>query len=70
VLPPAAEMLALFKVTGVVSAGVYLVKKAVDLAAEIVKARLLKEQVKHFILIYAPDGSVVKRVSVDAESDN
>ena len=55
---------------GVVSAlgGVliYVGKKAVDIGADVVKARLLKEHTKDFIVIYGPDGRVARRVKVES----
>ncbi len=43
----------------------YIVKKAVDVGADVVKARLLKEHPRQAVVIYGPDGSVAKRVKVD-----
>jgi len=61
--------LGLITVAGGVSAleGVliYIGKKVVDIAADVVKARLLKEHPKEFIVIYGPDGTVARRVDAD-----
>jgi hypothetical protein len=45
---------------------VYIGKKALDIAADVVKTRLLKEHPKEFIVIYAPDGTVAKRVEAES----
>jgi hypothetical protein len=45
---------------------VYIVKKAVDVAADVLKARLLKGHSKDFIVLYGPDGRVAKRVEGDS----
>jgi hypothetical protein len=45
---------------------IYVGKKAVDIVADIVKARLLKEHTKDFIVIYGPDGRVARRVKVES----
>jgi hypothetical protein len=44
----------------------YIVKKAVDVGADVLKTRLLKERTKDFIVLYGPDGRVAKRVEVDS----
>jgi hypothetical protein len=44
----------------------YIVKKAVDVGADVLKARLLKEHTKGSIVLYGPDGRVAKRVEVDS----
>ena len=45
---------------------IYVGKKAVDIGADIVKARLLKEHPKEFTVIYGPDGRVARRVELDS----
>ena len=45
---------------------IYLVKKAVDVAADVAKARLLKEHPRQTVVIYGPDGRVARRVEVDS----
>ena len=45
---------------------VYIVRKAVDVGADVLKARLLREHTKEFIVLYGPDGRVAKRVEVDS----
>jgi hypothetical protein len=44
---------------------IYIGKKVVDIAADVVKARLLKEHPKEFIVIYGPDGTVARRIDAD-----
>jgi hypothetical protein len=44
----------------------YIVKKAVDVSADIVKARLLREHRKVSVVIYGPDGTVARRVEADS----
>jgi hypothetical protein len=57
-------------VGGVVSALIggliYVVKKVVDVGADVAKARLLKEHPKQTIAIYGPDGRVARRVEADS----
>ena len=45
---------------------IYVGKKAVDIGADIVKARLLKDNPKEFTVIYGPDGRVARRVELDS----
>ncbi len=45
---------------------IYVAKKALDIAAEVLKARLLKEHPKECICIYGPDGTVARRVKADS----
>jgi hypothetical protein len=44
----------------------YIVKKTVDVGADVLKTRLLKKHTKDFIMLYGPDGRVAKRVKVDS----
>jgi hypothetical protein len=53
-------------VSALVAGFVYIIKKAVDIAADVVKARLLKQHAKDFIVLYGPDGKVVRRIEVDS----
>jgi hypothetical protein len=43
----------------------YLGKKVIDIAADVLKARFLKEHPKKYIFIYGADDKVAKRVTVD-----
>jgi hypothetical protein len=45
---------------------VYAIKKVVDVAAEVVKAKLLKEHPKQVIAIYGPDGRIARRIELDS----
>ena len=52
--------------SALVAGFVYIIKKAVDIAADVVKARLLKQHAKDFIVLYGPDGRVARRIEVDS----
>ena len=53
-------------VSAIIGGLIYLVKKAVDVAADVAKARLLKEHPRQTVVIYGPDGRVARRVEVDS----
>jgi hypothetical protein len=46
--------------------GRFVIKKAVDLVIAVFAARLSKEKVKESICIYAPDGTVARRVKIES----
>jgi hypothetical protein len=67
-LPP--TLLELITVGGVVSALgallAYSAKKGIDIFSDVVRARLLKERPKDSLVLYGPDGRVIKRLRVDS----
>jgi len=44
----------------------YVLKKAVDIGADLLKTHLLRERPREYTKIYGPDKKVVKRVEVDS----